>query len=299
MPVSPKDQKLLWAKAAGRCCMPRCRKPLVEASSEHVSSKNVLVGESCHIVSEKRNGPRGRSLLTAEQRNRYPNLIVLCLHHHTVVDQDPKAWPVERLHQIKADHELWVETQLTSATESLADVLYSALVNSATEGLNLAHWDGISDHAIRSLLPVAFVDGVDDFTEQIFKTIWPGEKPQLEQALMNLAARADAFVKHFLPRAYVRHDRFYAEDKRWKSEVRQFELREKLNAESSAWQKTSANLLVNLVVALNEFGDAVRKFLNPRYFYLQGKFTVHDSLGVTNDMRDVHYLPSSYIAIAP
>jgi len=92
---------------------------------------------------------------------------------------------------------------------------------------------------------------------------------------------------------------FYAEDLRWKREKMHFKERDKLYAASSKWQATSANLLANVVVALNEFGDAVREHLNPRYFHLEGRFTLHDSLGVTNEMRDIHYMPSKYIDTAP
>jgi len=62
---------------------------------------------------------------------------------------------------------------------------------------------------------------------------------------------------------------FYVEDLRWKAETVHYELRDKQYAESKKWQDKSANLLVNSVVALNEFGDAVRQDLNPRYFLLQ------------------------------
>jgi hypothetical protein len=278
--------------------MPKCRKFLAETASSSVVSGSVLVGENCHIVAEKKDGPRGKSALTTLQRNRYPNLILLCLHHHTVVDQDPTEWPVERLHQIKSEHELWVDSMFTNATESVGDELYSNLVNLATEGLDLAHWDGISDHAIRSIVPVLFIDGVDQFTDQVFKTIWPGTKPELEANIQNLASRADAFTRQFLTRAYIRHTKYYAEDLRWKGELNHYELRDIEYANSTKWRRQSADLLVNLVVALNEFGDSVRTHLNPKYFQLQGRFTLHDSLGVTNDMKDIHYMPTTYIDVA-
>ena len=181
--------------------------------------------------------------------------------------------------------------------ETVDEYLYSSLVNAATEGLHLTSWDGISDHAIRSIVPTSFVDGVDAFTEQVFKAIWLGEKPKLEDAIKNLAVRSDAFVKHFLSRARIREDQFYVEDLRWKAETMHYELRDKQYAESKKWRDKSASLLVNLVVALNEFGESVRHDLNPRYFLLQGRFTLHDSLGVTNEMRDVHYMPSTYIEV--
>lgn len=299
MAIGPRDLKLLWGKAAARCALPRCRKVLIDGSSVSGPAGGTFIGENCHIVAESNSGPRGQSVLSATERNSYANLILLCVEHHTIVDADPNAWPVERLHQIKAEHEVWVETQLTLAPESASDALYSHLVNLATDCLGLSKWDGVSDHAIRSIVPVWFVDGVDAFSEQVFKALWPGTRPELERAIKNLADRSGAFVRQFMEKAYLRHEKFYAEDLRWKREIGDQELRSQLYKQSDEWETQSANLLVNVVVALNEFAEAVRRHLNPRYFSLQGKFTLHDSMGVTNGMQDIHYVPSEYLEVAP
>lgn len=153
---------------------------------------------------------------------------------------------------------------------------------------------GISDHAIRSLVPVWFVRGVDDFTEQVFRAVWPGTKPLLEDAIRNLATRLESFIKHYMTKAGFRTETMYGEDIWWKREVHDFEERDRLSQESKEWDGQSAKLLLNVVVALNEYADAVRTHLNPNYFRLLGRFTLHDSLGVTNDMRDIHYMPTAY-----
>lgn len=182
MSIPEKDLKILWGKAAGRCSMPDCRKMLVHEASEQIPSKNILIGVNCHIVGEKEDGPRGKSILTPEERNRYPNLILLCGNHHTIIDQDPDNWPIEKLHQIKADHEIWVETQLTNITEDLATELYSDLVNTATESLLFNHWDWVSENAVRLLLSEEFVEGVDLFWHKVQRAIWPGKYPELEKS---------------------------------------------------------------------------------------------------------------------
>jgi hypothetical protein len=33
------------------------------------------------------------------------------------------------------------------------------------------------------------------------------------------------------------------------------------------------------------------------YFIFEGKFTLYDSMGVTNNGEEVHYLPSSYVKL--
>ncbi|WP_121971270.1 hypothetical protein [Leptolyngbya sp. BC1307] len=90
-------------------------------------------------------------------------------------------------------------------------------------------------------------------------------------------------------------DDFWAEDKSWKKTWR--EDFDQCAEESKKWEKVADNLLANIVVALNEFSDAVRVNLNPDFFLLQGKFTLYDSLGVTNESQGIHYMPSEYIEI--
>ncbi len=297
MGIPEKDQKILWGKSAGRCSMPGCRKKVAIEASENIASKNILIGEVCHIVAEKEGGPRGKSSLIIDERSRYPNLILLCRNHHIEIDQDPEKWPIEKLHQIKSEHEIWVESQLTAIKTTREDELYSTLVNSATDSLFLSSWEGISDHAIRGILPREFVEEASSFGVMVFKTNWPGAKPDLEKAIIELANRVDVFIQHFLTLAILKGDRFFVEDKTWKRTWRQdFD---KYAERSKKWQEDATNLLMNVLVALNNYADIVRQHLNPDYFFLQGTFTVFDSMGVTNEMKPIHYKPEKYIEGLP
>jgi len=67
-----------------------------------------------------------------------------------------------------------------------------------------------------------------------------------------------------------------------------------MEAESDLWDRDTARLLSNLVVALNEYSEAVRRHLDPDYFFLEGKFVLFDSLGVTNSGRSIMYSPERY-----
>jgi hypothetical protein len=262
------------------------------ASSSDVPSANVLVGEGCHIVAEEKNGPRGASSLSLEDRNRYPNLILLCRNHHAVIDGDVDAWPIERLHQLKADHELWVETQLVDKSEFTGDVVYSDLINSAVDNLLLDSWEGFTDHAVRSLLLVEFVEGTTRFGTKVFRAVWPGTRKELEAELKNLADRVDAYVKHFMSRARLRNDTVWVEDTTWKQTwVKDYDSKIE---DSAKWFSQSFDRLRNVTVALNGLAVAVRASLNPNFFLLQGKFVIHDSMGTTNGMIPVDYLPEIY-----
>ena len=298
MTFAEKDMKILWGKAAGRCSMPDCRKVLVHKASEGVASRNILVGHNCHIVGEKRSSPRGKSILSSAERKRYPNLILLCSVHHTQIDQDPLAWPIEKLHQIKSDHEMWVETQLTVNTDDPALKLYSELVNDITESFLLSYWDWLSDHAVRLLLSEEFVNGVRFAGERVFRMIWPKKYPEMEKAIINLAERSSQYVDCFISSARLRHNSkepgkgFFVEDKLW---TRQWtEDYNRLSTKSKRWQKQVTSLFFNMVVALNEYADSVRNHLNPRYFLFEGKFAINDYSGVISDGESTTYLPSKY-----
>ena len=296
MTVLTKDIKILWSKAAGRCSMPDCREQLVAEVSADKTSRPVLIGENCHIVAEKSSGPRGQSIFKELERNQYSNLILLCRNHHAIIDQSPEQWPVERLHKVKSEHELWIEVQLKGNQPSQADEWYTTLVEKATEELRLETWDLICDHAIRGMLSDNFIEGCREFVSAVFRGVWPNEKLELKEAIINLAKRVDAYISHFISLAHLREDGLWVEDKSWKRKWRNDY--DEYADRSREWEQKSINLLSNVVVALNEFADAVRQHLIPDYLIFQGRFTLYDALGITNELREIHYMPSSYIDIA-
>jgi len=293
MAVQTKDIKILWAKAAGRCSMPECRKVLVADASEAVPSKNTLIGENCHIVGEKETSPRGISILTEDERNRYPNLILLCRNHHKVIDDDEEGWPVERLHQIKGEHEIWVETALTEG-EDVNEEWYSGLINEITEKFHLMNWEGLSDHALRGMLFDSFVDGVSDISMYLFKAVYPGTKPVLEEKIKNLIDRASQYTEHFMTNAVSKDGSLYRGRRFYKEIYPNPNYHEDLK-EYKRWEVKCTRLLFNLVCALNEFADQVRIDLNPDYFKIQGKFVVLDAMGVLEKpLVSKAFLPEDY-----
>src|SRR5690242_17204117 len=98
---------MLWGRAAGRCS--KCRMDLYEDETD--TDDPTLVGENCHIVAESEDGPRANPAIPIEQRNSYANLILLCRNDHKIVDAQVGEYTVERLQQLKADHEAWVRQQ--------------------------------------------------------------------------------------------------------------------------------------------------------------------------------------------
>jgi len=101
--VPQKEVKTLCVMSGGICAFPGCGKLLVESSTS--TDDAVFLGEIAHIVADSRQGPRGNSPLSDEDRDKYPNLVLLCGDHHKVIDSQPNTYSVPVLRQMKADHE--------------------------------------------------------------------------------------------------------------------------------------------------------------------------------------------------
>jgi len=107
MSVPLTEQRILQIRSGNRCAFPGCGAPLVKPGT--FGTRPVVIGEIAHIVSETPDGPRGKHYLPAGQHNKHTNLIFLCSPHHTEVDTQPEIYTVERLKQMKRDHEDAVE----------------------------------------------------------------------------------------------------------------------------------------------------------------------------------------------
>lgn len=115
MAIRVRTRKLLWGKSANRCNHTECRKPL---SLEIDKINHTIIGEECHIVAKKTDGPRGNSNLSKKQRDEYNNLILMCKKHHKIIDDNPQIYTVDILEKMKKEHEEWVNKNL----EDLDDV---------------------------------------------------------------------------------------------------------------------------------------------------------------------------------
>jgi hypothetical protein len=295
MRVPTVDIKILWARAAGRCSMPDCRRELTP-ESDTVAAGGIVIGENCHIVAEKVDGPRGHYPVPEADRNRYPNLILLCNIHHKIVDTDVTSWSVKRLHQIKSDHENWIKTTFEQSRNSEL-VVYKRLVGIASERLMLQAWDGISDHAVRHLAYIKWIDGIYEFNAAVQHALLPGTQIALEDSIRELSSRACKYADHYMTLAWspCADAGFYQEDKTWKKVWRDDYAQ--YASRSEAWQNNNFALLMNLTHAINEFSDYVRAFVDPFFFLERGRFSICDSMGVTNSLNPCWILPSRYLDV--
>jgi hypothetical protein len=197
MGISLRNRKLLWVRSGNKCAFPGCDRDLVlEAEDEIVT--DTIVSQEAHIVARQPDGPRGVSDLTEEERDLYDNLLLLCLEHHKVVDDDPTTWSVKRLHEIKSDHETRVREAMSPKDELRAkqELIYASFITAWLEKAQIDSWEtwtswqlAVRPHGPKELLP-----RLNDLLEWLFNRPWPGMYPELEVAFENFRRVLEHFV---------------------------------------------------------------------------------------------------------
>lgn len=108
MAISEKTRKILWGRSGNRCAL--CRHELVIDAT--AADDESVVGDECHIVSSKNQGPRHDPAFPAEQLDEPGNLVLLCRVHHKMIDDQCETYTVEVLQKLKTNHEIWVSSTL-------------------------------------------------------------------------------------------------------------------------------------------------------------------------------------------
>lgn len=103
--ISRKDERILCLRSGNKCA--KCRRELT-IKLEEGGDRYSVIGEMAHIKGEKSGAPRYDPNMTDKERNAYPNRILLCRNHHKLIDDHPSKYTVEKLHQMKREHEQWV-----------------------------------------------------------------------------------------------------------------------------------------------------------------------------------------------
>src|SRR6266436_7596713 len=136
MSVPVTEQKILQIRSGNRCAFPSCGALLVKPSA--FGTRPVVTGEIAHIVSEIPDGPRGKHVLAPGEHSNHTNLLFLCSSHHTEIDAQPEVYTVERLRQMKQDHEDAIERAVAKAKQKeqseatvlplINEIVYSTLL---------------------------------------------------------------------------------------------------------------------------------------------------------------------------
>ncbi len=72
-----------------------------------------VVGDECHIVSGKGQGPRYDQTFPSDRLDEPENLILLCRVHHKMADDQYETYTTDVLRTLKSNHEKWVSSTLT------------------------------------------------------------------------------------------------------------------------------------------------------------------------------------------
>ncbi len=287
--IRERDQKILWARAAGRCSMSDCR--VILTLDKDIGNPATL-GAMCHIIGEKENSPRGHSPLSDIERNSYPNLILLCSHHHDIIDEDVEKYPIEVLHKIKTEHELWVAESLGNTEPDPDELVYSDLIDTISAALRLDQWSWFVDHAVRNLIHGDFLDARGVLNAKLLDTTWPKKRPILTRAIKDVIRAFSDFITYYESNAEPKmKGDFFGPDHSYKrfinpryAEYAEYE---------EYWSTRCFWLLCNYVVKLNKFVDAVQQYSNPMFYRVHGHFLVLDELGYRSDGQSTIYLPTT------
>ena len=126
------DRALLWSRSGGICCFPECNVMCVEEANN--ADPSAIIGVIAHIEAKGDAGPRANPSLSDQQRDAYPNLILLCPTHHRLVDARESTYSVDVVRSWKTDMDTRLREILTQGmgrvTFAELETITQALVNS-------------------------------------------------------------------------------------------------------------------------------------------------------------------------
>ena len=130
--IPDKEMKALIALSGGVCAFPDCTTRLVEPSN--ADDDAAFLGEMAHIVGDSRQGPRGVSPMSDEDRDKHTNLVLLCGDHHKTIDSQPRTYSVSVLRRIKEDHEGRIRRATSGPAPASPITLTREVIHSSAAG---------------------------------------------------------------------------------------------------------------------------------------------------------------------
>ena len=239
-----------------------------------------------HIVAFRRAGPRGKSPLTAAERNEVSNLMLLCPPCHKLIDDNPDLYPVGTLQGFKRDH----EARILMLTEAKADKQAAALVLKAAIGsspvaIPLSDMQSalvpfyLDPREVRS---IDFASGVEGTTEAYWSSsleIIRGDTQRFYDSLrqagvVNIAVFALAPIPHLVALGSCLSNKFPTTlyqrhrdtgDWRWKEDSNPVEFRCRILREGAEPQRVALVCSLSGAVPIADYPSAV-----------DGSFTVYE-----------------------
>ncbi|TVX91831.1 HNH endonuclease [Paenibacillus agilis] len=269
MGITSKTRKMLWGRSANRCAI--CRMNLVMDETE--TDDESVIGDECHIVAREKDGPRGDSVLTSEQRDKYTNLILLCKVHHKVIDDQSFSYSVQYLTELKEKHEEWVNKALDlDVVKQRDEEVYMTFIDKWSELCELENWKSWTSNIFFAggySLSIQMNDKLQEVKEYLFSRIWPERYLELNDSFENFTIILNDFFGVFHKHSERRGEYYYTErfyNVRDGDEEKYHGLLCEYNFHVDLLQ----DLLLELTRAVNHICDMVRRFLLPSYRINEG-----------------------------
>jgi hypothetical protein len=250
----------------------------VELSQDSSAATSAFtLGEQAHIVGESEDAPRGKSILSAEERESYHNRMLLCPNHHTQIDKDESAFSVEKLYYLKSAHELWVHETLADAADNgllARQVAVTSIIDAAVGLCRLKDWRSWTSFALAPdpQWDVSLPNDLFEFGQRVAAAIWPDCFEELRRAATTLSILLNEAKDKFLEHAERRNDLYYPHkfysagefNPNYQRDLRTYD----------EWLDECYRLIWLATRAANWFGDVVRRDINPTFFAETGKFVI-------------------------
>lgn len=276
MGISLKTHKMLWGRSGNRCALPTCRKNLVEDETQTDDAS--IVGDEAHIVAREEDGPRGKSPLTPEERDKYDNLILMCKVHHKMIDDQPLEYTVEKLHQMKTQHLEWVTTNLSPDTDKQKDdEIYATYIDKWAQLVDITNWKGWTSFVLGGGQPQISVkqfENLKELNEYILSRVWPKRYEKIEFAFINFRVVMNDFINVFSvykekigddEAPWYNTEKFYKRLEEWDGEKY-----DKLSKQFDFHVDLVQDLICEMTRAANYLCDQIRRQLSSSFRINEG-----------------------------
>lgn len=286
----------VWGRSAAHCAFPRCPSKALNHRGALVDTQ-ARAGEVCHIVAESLDGPRGRHPLPLEKRGDFENLLLLCVDHHDIIDDDEKKYSVTMLRNMKRFHEARVRGSLGAAArqkitdkERIAEVVDEWVSRSKLD--QWTDWTAlVFESGVPKLATVTF-DRLTELRGWLLRRVWPPGFTAVRKSLNNFRTVLGDFLvvfhKHAEPWGTIwRTDKFYKKPGVWGPP------RQREEVEYDRHVSLVEDLMLELTRAGNHVCDIVRASLDADFRREEGVLIVMSGPYGDGNWREhrVHYRP--------
>ena len=129
------DIHKLIADSGGVCNFPECGEKLIYKYDDGTFVKLI---EFCHIIGESSKGPRGHPKQSELMAKDPENIILVCVKHHKIIDNNEREYTIDILKKMKANHIKWVSERL----DGLKEAVWTLIIHSGNvAGTGAPHLD--------------------------------------------------------------------------------------------------------------------------------------------------------------